>query len=80
MAAKLGFDKRTGGVQRVHNWRSRGIPAAIRLKHLALFSQASPTADNETAPLVYASGAVCTGSAVFTFAIFHPASEGVKHP
>lgn len=33
LAAALGFDKKQGGVQRVWNWRMRGIPAAVRLQH-----------------------------------------------
>jgi hypothetical protein len=28
-----------GGVQRVHNWTTRGIPSAVRLKYLVLFAQ-----------------------------------------
>jgi hypothetical protein len=34
LATDLGFGK--GGVQRVHNWRSRGIPSAIRIQHKQL--------------------------------------------
>lgn len=29
-----------GGVQRVQNWTTRGIPAAVRLKHFSLFAEA----------------------------------------
>lgn len=39
VARKLGFDPADGGVQRVQNWTVRGIPAAVRLKHLDLFGQ-----------------------------------------
>jgi hypothetical protein len=35
LAELLGFDK--GGVQRVHNWRTRGIPPAVKLERLDLF-------------------------------------------
>lgn len=37
LAALLGFDR--GGVQRVHNWRTRGIPAKVKLARPDLFSQ-----------------------------------------
>jgi hypothetical protein len=37
VAELLGLDKTTGGVQRVHNWMSRGIPAAVKLAHPDLF-------------------------------------------
>lgn len=39
VAELLGYDKRKGGTQRVHNWRSRGIPSAVRLEHPDLFMQ-----------------------------------------
>ncbi|USE79012.1 hypothetical protein NDR89_20460 [Cupriavidus gilardii] len=29
--------KKPGGVQRVHNWKERGIPAAVKLAHPELF-------------------------------------------
>ena len=34
-----------GRAQRVHNWRTRGIPAAVRLQHLDVFGlpNATPT-------------------------------------
>lgn len=38
VAELLGF-KTDIGTQRVHNWKVRGIPAAIRLKHLDVFGQ-----------------------------------------
>ena len=31
VAELIGFDKKAGGVQRVHNWYERGIPAQIKL-------------------------------------------------
>lgn len=31
VAELLGFNKKTGGVQRVHNWLRRGIPARMKL-------------------------------------------------
>lgn len=37
LAAQLGYDKQAGGVQRVHNWRTRGIPAAVKWQHRELF-------------------------------------------
>ena len=49
VAELLGYDKRSGGVQRVHNWRSRGIPARVKLERPDLFQrQASEQAT--TAP------------------------------
>lgn len=33
----LGYDKSAGGVQRVHNWMERGIPAQVKLDHPDLF-------------------------------------------
>lgn len=37
VAELLGFDKARGGVQRVHNWRERGIPAAVKVARPDLF-------------------------------------------
>jgi hypothetical protein len=37
LAAVLGFDTKAGGVQRVYNWRARGIPAAVKLRHRETF-------------------------------------------
>ena len=37
LAARLGYNKRTGGVQRVYNWISRGIPSSVKVKHPELF-------------------------------------------
>ena len=38
VAELLGFDKKTGGAQRVHNWKERGIPSFIKLQRPDLFS------------------------------------------
>jgi len=47
VAAILGFD-RAGGVQRVHNWKLRGIPARVKLEWPHLFLRpASVTAKTE---------------------------------
>lgn len=35
LAERLGFEK--SGPQRVHNWRTRGIPADVKLAHPELF-------------------------------------------
>lgn len=35
VAELLGYDK--GGVQRVHNWRTRGIPPKVKLERPDLF-------------------------------------------
>jgi hypothetical protein len=37
VAELLGFDKAQGGVQRVQNWLSRGIPSKVKLDHPHLF-------------------------------------------
>ena len=36
VAELLGYRK-NGGVQRVHNWRTRGIPAAVKVERPDLF-------------------------------------------
>ena len=36
VARRLGFAP-SRGIQRVHNWTRRGIPAEVRLRHLDLF-------------------------------------------
>lgn len=36
VAKLLGYDKR-GGVQRVQNWISRGIPSLVKLNHPEIF-------------------------------------------
>jgi hypothetical protein len=33
----LGYDKARGGVQRVNNWMTRGIPPGVKLAHPDLF-------------------------------------------
>lgn len=40
VARLLGLDLTRGGVQRVQNWMSRGIPPAVRLQNLELFGPA----------------------------------------
>lgn len=37
VAEMLGYDKRDGGVQRVSNWLTRGIPAAVKVERPDLF-------------------------------------------
>lgn len=41
VAEMLGFTK-PGGVQRVHNWTSRGIPASVKLRFPAIFLKQIP--------------------------------------
>lgn len=36
VAELLGFDKK-GGIQRVHNWKERGIPPAVKLAYPNIF-------------------------------------------
>lgn len=38
VAELLGYDKSSGGVQRVANWQTRGIPADVRLEHAHIFA------------------------------------------
>jgi hypothetical protein len=37
LCARLGYDKATGGVQRVANWMTRGIPSKVKVDHPDLF-------------------------------------------
>lgn len=37
LAAKLGYDADKGGVQRVNNWKVRGIPSAVKIDRPDLF-------------------------------------------
>ena len=37
VADLLNYDKKKGGVQRVYNWTSRGIPSKVKLENLDLF-------------------------------------------
>jgi len=38
VAQLLGYSKEKGGVQRVHNWITRGIPYKVKFEHPELFS------------------------------------------
>lgn len=49
VAAALGFDLKKGGVQRVHNWRSRGIPPRVKLEHAAVFQSPQAVEAGKTA-------------------------------
>jgi hypothetical protein len=40
VAERLGIAAESGSVQRVSNWKKRGIPAAVKLKHEWLRSDA----------------------------------------
>lgn len=44
LAELLGYDKERGGVQRVQNWLTRGIPSGVKLMRPDLFldSQGRP--------------------------------------
>lgn len=44
-AELLGYDKARGGVQRVQNWMTRGIPAQVKVDHPHIFMR------NATAPV-----------------------------
>lgn len=49
LAQKLGFDPKSGGVQRVQNWKRRGIPELIRLRRPDVFG-APPAHQAAAAP------------------------------
>lgn len=52
VAALLGLEKH-GGVQRVHNWKTRGIPASVKISRPDLFMpQLTSAASVVTAPSV----------------------------
>lgn len=37
LAELLGYDKTHGGVQRIQNWKTRGIPSSVKIAHPELF-------------------------------------------
>jgi hypothetical protein len=37
VAGLLGYDKAKGGTQRVHNWKTRGIPDRVKVRRPDLF-------------------------------------------
>ncbi|HEV2540231.1 MAG TPA: hypothetical protein VGU03_11040 [Frateuria sp.] len=47
VARLLDLDPANGGVQRVQNWTSRGIPPAVRLQHLDIFGQPQTAGQGE---------------------------------
>lgn len=49
LAEKLGYDKQRGGVQRVQNWLTRGIPPKVKLQRPDLFL-ARPDSSRSTEP------------------------------
>ena len=44
VAELIGFDKTAGGVQRVQNWITRGIPPRVKLQHPGVFLTAAANA------------------------------------
>lgn len=48
VAALLGYDKEAGGVQRVHNWRTRGIPSKVKVDYPNLFMRVIATEGSPT--------------------------------
>ena len=44
VAELIGFDKTAGGVQRVQNWITRGIPPRVKLQHPDVFLTAVASA------------------------------------
>ena len=49
VAELLGYDKRSGGVQRVHNWIARGIPWRVKVERPDLFTVVSSEKDQQPA-------------------------------
>lgn len=47
VAELLGYEKQ-GGVQRVHNWMTRGIPSKVKVEHPDIFLRAANHAGNQT--------------------------------
>ncbi len=45
LAKRLGFDPSSGGVQRVQNWKARGIPELLRYQRADVFGP--PPANDE---------------------------------
>lgn len=39
VAKLLGYDLKRGGVQRVHNWRERGVPPSVKIAFPLIFLQ-----------------------------------------
>ena len=50
VAGLLGYDKSAGGVQRVFNWLSRGIPPRVLIDHPDVFGAAGRTSDQLNKP------------------------------
>lgn len=49
VARLLGFDPKAGGVQRVQNWKTRGIPEVIRLRRPEVFAEPTEEQGKEAA-------------------------------
>jgi hypothetical protein len=54
VAELLGYSKEQGGVQRVSNWRTRGIPPKVKLEHPEIFL--APRAGQQIPEAVKAEG------------------------
>lgn len=50
VAERLNYNKRAGGLQRVQNWKQRGIPAHVKVQHPELFLQRGPDFAPEIPP------------------------------
>jgi hypothetical protein len=50
LAERLRYDKKAGGIQRVQNWMTRGIPAAVKVQFPELFLRAATTSETEEPP------------------------------
>ena len=49
VAEILGYDKAAGGVQRIHNWITRGIPSKVKLEHPELILKARAAIEGASA-------------------------------
>lgn len=58
LASQLGYDKARGGVQRVQNWKRRGIPAKVRLMRPDIFGAPAFAGAIEPGPAPSAQGVV----------------------
>lgn len=62
LAKKLGL-KTPNGARRVHNWKTRGIPAEVRLNNPRVFKLPKPNKGAQQAPEPTATQAIATEAA-----------------
>lgn len=59
VAELMGIREVRGAVQRVSNWKRRGIPPSVRLKFPSLFPVVGPSGDKKTGASGSRASAVC---------------------